>query len=191
MSLPRPLADALQQWNANARLRLGVGVVGAILGFYLVLVAADWRDALRAEYQTRGAYMQKLRDLAMQPEWLERAQAAARLRKGLEAGIASAATVGMAQAEVQGWARERAAALGGQTQIASPAPAEVEAEPGLWRIPVTLSGAASAQQVVQLMYAIEKAPTLAVIEEATLVHRENDTFSITAVFHYRVTGAGR
>jgi hypothetical protein len=191
MSLPAPLADALQQWNANPRLRFAVGIAGALVALYLVLVIADWRDGLRAEYQERSAYMQKLRGLAGQPEWLEHAQAAARLRKGLEAGIAKASTLGIAQAEVQGWARERAAGLGGQVQITSPAPAEVDGDPGLWRVPVTLAGTASPQQLVQLMHTVEKAPTLAVIEEVTLLNRENRTFSITVAFHYRVPGSGQ
>jgi hypothetical protein len=186
MNLSMQLAGISRQWQANVRLRIAVGLAGLLVGLWLLLVFRDWRDALAEGYRTRSEYMQRLRSLAAQPEWLRRAQAAERMRKGLDATIASAPSLGLAQAEVQSWARERAAALGGQVQIAGAPPAEVEAGGGLWRIPVTLSGAAAPQQVVQLMQTVETSPTLAVIQEASLLNRENRTFSMTVVFHYRI-----
>lgn len=188
MSIASQLAEIRRQWAANARLRVAVGLAAALVGLYVALVLFDWRDALADRYRDRSAYMARLRGLAGQPEWVARAQEAERLRKGLEAAIATSASLGLARAEVQNWARERAAATGGQVQIASAEPAEVEGRPGLWRIPVTLTGTASPQQVVQLMQAVERSPTLAVVEQAMILNRENRTFSLTVVFHYRVTG---
>ena len=187
-ALQRSWDDMARQLRANPRLRLAMIAVGALLAVYGVLALVDLRARVAASYASRVEYMRTLRSLAEQPEWLERAQAAARLRKGLEAQLGRAATTGIAQAEVQSWARERAAAVGGQTQINAQAPAEVEGQPGLWRIPVVLSGSAQPLQVVQLMQIIESAPRLAVIEQANLLNRENRTFSLTVVFFYRIEG---
>ena len=188
MSLSSQIADARRQWHANPRLRLAVVVAGGLVALYAVLVLFDWRDGLATRYRERSEYMGRLRALAGQPEWLARSQDAARLRKGLEAGIGTAATLGLARAEVQSWARERAAATGGQVQISSPEPAEVDGQPGIWRVPVTLSGNAAPYQVLQLMQTVEKSPTLAVVQQAMLLNRENRTFSLTVVFHYRIAG---
>lgn len=183
------LAGVAQQWRANPRLRAGVYAALAIVGVYAFLVLSDWRMALAREYSERAVYMRKLRALAAEPEWLERAQETARLRKALEAQLSQARTLGIAQAEVQGWARERVAALGGQAQVVAQAPAEVEGQPGLWRVPVVISGAASADQVVQLIQLVERSQALAVVEQSTLLNRENRTFSLTVVFFYLVEGA--
>jgi hypothetical protein len=188
MSLGQQIADIRRQWAANPRLRTAVGLAGALVALWVVLVLFDWRDALAERYRERSAYMGRLRSLAGQPEWLARSQEAARLRKGLEATIPTAASLGLARAEVQAWARERATATGGQVQIASAEPSEVDGRPGLWRIPVTLTGSAAPQQVIQLMQTVEKSPTLSVVEQAMLLNRENRTFSLTVVFHYRIEG---
>lgn len=183
------LAGVAQQWRANPRLRAGVYAALAIVGVYGFLVLSDWRMALAREYSERAVYMRKLRALAAEPEWLERAQETARLRKALEAQLSQARTLGIAQAEVQGWARERVAALGGQAQVVAQAPAEVEGQPGLWRVPVVISGAASPDQVVQLIQLVERSQALAVVEQSTVLNRENRTFSLTVVFFYLVEGA--
>lgn len=182
-------ADARRQWREQPRLRAGILFAVGLVAAYLLLMLNDWRVAAGDEYRQRSAYMQKLRGLAEQPEWLDRAQAAARTRKALDAQIGSASTLGIAQAEVQAWARERAAALGGQVRITGRPAAEVEQLPGVWRVPITLSGTTAPQQVLQLMQQVEQSPTLAVIEEATLLNRENRTFSVTVAFVYRIGGA--
>ena len=187
-ALRRSFDDMARQLRANPRLRLAVIAIGVLLAVYGGLALVDLRARMASSYASRVEYMRTLRSLAGQPEWLERAQAAARLRKGLEAQLGQAATTGIAQAEVQSWARERAAAVGGQTQINAQAAAEVDGQPGLWRIPVVLSGSAQPLQVVQLMQTIESAPRLAVIEQANLLNRENRTFSLTVVFFYRIEG---
>lgn len=188
-ALQRQFADVARQWRANARLRTWTFVAAAIVGVYVFLVLSDWRMALAREHSERAVYMRKLRTLAGEPEWLERAQAAARLRKALEAQVSRAATLGIAQAEVQAWARERVAALGGQAQVVAQAPAEVEGQAGLWRIPVVISGTAEPDQVVQLIQLAERSQALAVIEQSTILNRENRTFSLTVVFYYLVEGA--
>jgi len=188
-ALARAIDDVRRQLRANPRLQIASALIAALVGTYGLLGLVDLRARVADSYADRVGEMRALRTLARQPEWLERAQAAARLRKGLEAQIGHATTVGIAEAEVQAWARERAAATGGQIQIAPQATVEVEAQPGLWRVPVVMSGAAEPMQVVQLMQTIETSARLAVVEQASLLNRENRTFSVTVVFYYRIDGA--
>lgn len=187
-TVPRIVDDLARQFRSNPRLGIAAVLIAMLLAAYLLLALIDLRGRLASDYAERVAEMRSLRALARQPEWLERAQSAARLRKGLQAQIGHAATAGIAEAEVQAWARDRAAAVGGQVQIATQPPAEVEGNPGLWRVPVVLSGAADPAQVVQLMQAIESSSRLAVIEQSSVLNRENRTFSLTVVFFYRIGG---
>ncbi|GAB6195018.1 hypothetical protein [Lysobacter xanthus] len=188
-ALSGPFDGLVRQLRANPRLRVAVALIGLLVGVYALLALVDLRAHVAADYAERVADMRSLRALAGQPEWLDRAQAASRLRKGLEAQIGQVATVGIAEAEVQAWARDRAAAVGGQAQVSAQAPAEVEGTAGLWRVPVVVSGTADPAQVVQLMHAIDSSARLAVVEQASVLNRENRTFSLTVAFYYRIQGA--
>jgi hypothetical protein len=180
------LGNLRREWAANRRLRAGVVVIAGILALYLFLVLQDWRAALAERYADRTAHLYKMMSLAGQDEWIGRAQAVARVRTALEAEIPEAATVGLAQASVQGWMRDLTAAFGSPVQVQAGPPAQSEQDPALWRIPVVLSGAADPPRVLQLAKRIEERKSLAVIEEAVMVNRENRTFSLTVVSYYRV-----
>src|SRR5690606_38159357 len=95
------LRQLREQWQGNPRLRWGVAAIAAILGFYLILVAWDWRQALHAEYQARTLQLYKVQALAGQEAWLQRAQEAQALDAAMQAEIPVASSVGLAQAEVQ------------------------------------------------------------------------------------------
>lgn len=184
-ALRTALANARRDWAANRRLRMGVAVIGAILALYVFLVLQDWRAALAGQYADRTEQLYKMKSLAGQDEWLARAQAARSIRERLEAEIPEVATVGLAQAGVQGWIRDAATAFGDNVRVQTQAPAESELE-GVWRIPVVISGSADPARIVQLVRRIEGRPTLSVIEEALVVNRENRTFSLTVVSYFRV-----
>lgn len=183
--MPAALAPLVAQWNANARLRVGVGVIAAILVVYLVLVGLDLRAARATHLAERQAHLQRIEALSGQDAWLGRAAAAATLRKALDAQVPSAGTTGLAQAGVQTWMRQLTAAMG--TGVGARTQA-VEQVPGtdLWRIPVEISGPMQPRAVLQLMQQIERYPSLTVIEQVQVLNRENRTFSLTAVAYYRI-----
>ena len=106
------LAQMRIEWSGNPRLRIGVGLVVVILVFYLLMVLADWRTALHAQYQQRTLQLYKVQALAGKDEWLLRAENARTLDKALRSEIPSAATIGLAQAEVQTWMRQIMQAFG-------------------------------------------------------------------------------
>lgn len=191
LTLQSALADARRQWVANRRLRIGIIAIGAIVALYLFLVLRDWRESLAVEYAARTEHLYKMQALAGQDEWLERARAMAEVRRGLEAELPDAATPGLAQASVQGWARDVVAAYGDEgvtVQVNDAIP--VEGHPGVWRVPVAINGPLRADGYLDLVATIERRNTLAVIEQARVLDRENKMFALTMVAYFRI-GAAR
>lgn len=182
-------AQARSEWANNPRLRLGVAVIAAVLAVYLLLVLRDWRAGLQEQFAARSEHLQKMQSLAGQDEWIARAQDARKLRQALDAQIPEVATVGLAQAGIQTWVRSLGGAFGDGLQIQTQAPQAVEGQPGLWRVPVVLSGSAEPHIVMQLVQQIEDRKSLAVIEQATVLNRANKTFSLTVVSLFRIPEA--
>lgn len=180
------LDQARQEWARNPRLQLGVWVIAATLGLYLLLVLHDWRQALQQRHVERSEYLQKMRSLVGQDEWVERAEQAAQIRRSLEAEIPGADSLGLAQAGVQTWVRDMATAAGGTIQVQTQPPRPVPGRDDLWRVPVVLSGALDARSVVQMISQIEKRGSLTVVEQALILNRENRTFSLTVVAYFDI-----
>lgn len=178
-----------EELGGNARLRWGLVVISAILAVQLFLVLSDWRTSLHDRYVERRQYLRKLRTLAGQEQWLSRASEASRLRKALEAEIPEVATLGLAQANAQAWVRDLASAHGQTVRVQARPPAAIEGEPGLYKIPVVLSGSLPPAAVINLIQRVEKHPSLAVIENAVLLNRENRTFELAVVSFARVKEA--
>jgi hypothetical protein len=174
---------------AERRLRIGILAIAAILAVYVLLVMRDWRTTLEHDYAARTEHLYKMKALAGQPQWLARAQSAAKVRAALEAQIPAAATTGLAQASVQGWVRELTNAMGEDLRIQAGQAEAVEGRPGLWRVPVTLSGSLDNDRYLGLLGRIESRPTLSVVEEATVNNRKTQAFSLTIVSYFRVAEA--
>lgn len=180
------LEQARKELADNPRLRLGAWLIVGILVLYLWLVLSDWQAAVQKDYLVQVQRLEKIRSLAGQDEWLQRAEQARALREALQAQIPEVATLGLAQASMQTFARDLVSASGASLRVQTEVPAEVGEGSGLWRVPVVLSGGLSAPQVLQLIRGIESARNLVVIEEALILNRVNQTFSLTLVAYYRV-----
>ena len=183
------IARARLEFGQSQRLRIGVLVIAAILAFYSFLVLSDLRAGLHDQYVERRQYLRKLRTIAVQKEWPARAEEMARVRKALEAEIPVVASPGLAQAGVQTWVRDLAAVHGTAVRVQTQVPEAVEGTPGLWRIPMVISGSLSPSPVINLIQNIEKRSSLSVIEEALILNRQNQTFQLTVVSYVRVAGA--
>lgn len=180
---------ARQEFAQNPRLRIGVIAIATILALYAFLVLRDWRTELHANYVERREHLRDVRALAVQKSWPARAKAMSRLRKGLEAQIPTVGSLGLAQAGAQAWARDLTSGYPGTTQVQPQEPQQVENQPGLWRIPVTISGSLPPKVVINLIQQIEKRTSLSVIEQSMLLNRENKTFELTVVSYARVAGS--
>lgn len=176
-----------QEWQGNPRLRLGVLVVVAISVLYGCLVLNDWRHALHAQYQQRTLQLYKMSALAGQEHWLSRAQSAKDVERALQAEIPNATTIGLAQAEVQTMVRQLIDAFGRKMTTESRPPVAVPGQPGLWRVPVTLRGALSSTQLLEMLRRLEDADRLMVIDESQITFPQGvPTVSLTLSAFYRV-----
>lgn len=191
--LPVRTRKIREEWNGNPRLRWGAGIAIAIGFFYLCLVLADWRRDLHDQYQQRTLQLYKMTELAGQEQWLGRAQSAQALEKALQAEVPNAATIGLAQAEVQTFVRQLINAFGRKLGSDVRPPAEVAGQPGLWRIPVTLRGMVSQPQMLEMLRRVEDSDRLMVIDEFSFTFvRGVPNMSMTLVAYYRVgSGAPR
>lgn len=183
------IARARLEFSQNQRLRIGVFVIAGILAFYSFLVLRDWRASLQDHYVERRQYLRKLKGLAGQSQWPARAEAIARSRRALEAEIPTVASPGLAQAAAQTWLRDMAAVHGEAVQVQSQPAQAVDGQPGLWRLPMVLSGALPTRSVLNLIEQVEKRRSLSVIDQALIINRENQTFELTVVSYARVAGA--
>ena len=187
--LPVRTRKIREEWNGNPRLRWGAGIAIAIGFFYLCLVLADWRRDLHDQYQQRTLQLYKMTELAGQEQWLGRAQSAQALEKALQAEVPNAATIGLAQAEVQTFVRQLINAFGRKLGSDVRPPAEVAGQPGLWRIPVTLRGMVSQPQMLEMLRRVEDSDRLMVIDEFSFTFvRGVPNMSMTLVAYYRVGG---
>lgn len=189
--MPGPFAERMAQmrteWSGNPRLRLGAGVILVIVFVYLLMVLSDWRTALHSEYQQRTLQLYKVQALVGKNEWLLRADNTRALEKALQSEIPSAATIGLAQAEVQTWMRQIMQAFGPKMTSESHAPVQVAGAPGLWRIAITIRGLMSVQQLQEALRRIEDADRLTVVDSMTVsMIRDTPNVSLTAVAYYRV-----
>mgnify|MGYP000169685187 CR=1 FL=1 len=148
----------IQQYLDKARdhalpliVTFGTRIVGAIALVYLLLVLVDWRRDLHEQYQQRTLQLYKMSALAGQEQWAVRAEAARNLQKSLQAEIPRANTIGLAQAEVQTMIRQVLNAFGPKLSSDSRPPLQVRAQPGLWRIPVTIRGQVGQAQLLEIL----------------------------------------
>ena len=185
--LPVRMQKMREEWSSNPRLRWGAVIALAIGFLYLCLVLVDWRHDLHHEYQQRTLQLYKMTALAGQEQWLLRAQAAQAVEKAVQAEIPNAATIGLAQAEVQTFVRQLINAYGRKLGSDARPPAEVTGQPGLWRIPVTLRGVVSQPQMMEILRRVEDSDRLVVIDEFSFTFaRGVPNMSMTLVAYYRV-----
>ncbi len=180
-------ARARLELAQNQRLRIGVLAIAAILAFYSFLVLNDLRASLLEQYVERRQYLRKLRVVAVQKDWPARAEEMQRVREALEAEIPAFASAGLAQASAQTWVRDLAAVHGEAVRVQTQSPEAIEGTPGLWRVPMVVSGSLAPRAVINLIQQIEKRTSLSVIEEALILNRQNQTFQLTVVSYARVT----
>lgn len=188
----RHLRQAREEWRSNPRLRWGVAVVGAIVFVYLLLLLVDWRRDLHDQYQQRTQQLYKMAALAGQEHWSGRALAAQNLQRSLQAEIPRAATIGLAQAEVQATVRQILNAFGPKMSSDAKAPAQVQSQPGLWRVPVTIRGMTSQTQLMEILRRVESSDRLIVIDEFQLAFAQGvPNATLTVVAYYRVGSAAQ
>lgn len=175
-----------QEWNANQRLRLGGYAIAVLLACYLAFALNDWRMALHEQYQQRTLQLYKTVALSGQESWLARAEQARTLRRALEAQLPSAASLGLAQAEVQTSVQSMVRAFGQGLSVETRPAVQIEDRPGIWKLPVVLRGPASATQLLAILRQIESGDRLVLIEQIAFDNQQRPFVTLTMVAYYRI-----
>ena len=95
--------DLLAQWQKNQRLRYAVLLVIVILSMHGILKIADSRDALVKDWTKDQDLLNRLREVASQPAWPERAEAAHAQLRAVLLALPLATTEGQARADQHMW----------------------------------------------------------------------------------------
>lgn len=185
--LPPALRAALTELQGNPRLQLGLAMIVLTLCGWIFLVLGDLRTSLVKDLQDGHERLLQVKQLAGQKAWSQRARDAEALAKALEAEIPPARSVGLAQADFQGWLQKIVDAQGANLRIDMQAPVRDEAQPGLVRVSAVVSGGLPPRRVLQMIHRIESNTALVTLP-ALLVRTDgaNQTFSATVQSIYRV-----
>ena len=181
------LANLAAQWRANTRLRWGVLAIGLILFVYACQVLLDWRGQLHEEYQDRTVQLYKMTALASEDYWIARAREVQVLEKALQAEVPTSATIGLAQAETQTFVRQLMNAYGRGLGSEARSPAQVAGFPGVWRVPVTLRGQVTQNQLLEILRRVESSERLMVVDEFSFRYERGvPSFSLTFAAFFRI-----
>lgn len=186
MRLRERVAPLLVELRGNRRLQYGVAAITLLLLLWVWLVLADWREGLAQEIQQTEERLLRVRGLADQDIWLERAAEARALRDALAAEIPPADSPGLAQAAFQSWLQRLLESQGAQPQLAMESPLRLDTPPGIVRVGATLSGSLPSAQVLELIRRIEGERQLVVIPSLLIRSDLSETFSLTIHAYYRL-----
>lgn len=188
--LPPGMLQAWAELRANKRLQLGVALILLLLAGWVFLVLGDLRTTLLKELEAGHERLVKVKQLAGQRAWGERARDAEALAKALEAEIPTAPSPGLAQAEFQGWLQKIVDSQAATLRLDMQAPMRLEDRQDLIRVTATVSGGLPPRRAVQMVHRIESSTSLVTIP-ALLVRTDgaNQTFSATVQATYRVPTA--
>lgn len=187
MRLPVLLLPLIAQVRGNRRLQIGLSLIALIVLLWLLILLGDWRQARIAILQASEQRLEQTRTLARQKGWDERATEAGQMAEALKAEIPPAASLGLAQAELQGWLRQLADTQPAQLRLDVQPPVQLETPAGMVRVTATLSGSMPPSQVIQLISRIEGRQSLTAIPMATLrSDGVNRSFSLTIQGFYQL-----
>lgn len=186
-ALPPALRSALIELRGNPRLQLGLATIMLILCGWIFLLLGDLRTGLIKDLQDGHERLLQVKQLAGQKAWGQRARDAEALAKALEAEIPPARSMGLAQADFQGWLQKIVDAQGANLRIDMQAPVRDEDQPGLVRVSAVISGGLPPRRVLQMIHRIESNTALVTLP-ALLIRTDgtNQTFSATVQAIYRV-----
>jgi hypothetical protein len=101
------LDQFLSEFKSNARLRIAVALVFAVLWLYLILLMREALDNSAREYRGASVKLGKLQSVMKQGDWTERLNAAKTLQAEMESALWRGDTLGLARASFQDWLNQQ------------------------------------------------------------------------------------
>ncbi len=184
------LKDLIAQLKANLRLRLGLGVIVAILWLYGLLTLQDRAHTLRAADSSLASRITHVRGVLAQHAWGPRLTSARLQEVALESTLWQGETFGLAQATFQDWLNQALAqAAVGRPDVTMGAGSDNGSDEGsgnasdgprdLWAVEAKVEFDFNPQNFNEFMMAVEKSPRL--IRISSLAVQEDPIPRVNAV----------
>jgi hypothetical protein len=170
------LARLLAELRRNKRALGGVLLIVALLAGYGMLMLDDATAGLRAGYLETGRQLDRLRALAQEKDWTQRAADSTALRRSLEQRLWQADSEGVARADLQDWVTNAARAAGLerlQVTIDLTRPKELPAD--LRQVTARITGAQSEAALEGFLDRVGSEPRLIVVER---LHAQQHPFPL-------------
>ena len=168
-ALARLVADFRAEFAANARLRLGLWVVAAVLLFYLALLQADRVTTAYADYAAEAERLARSQALLEREDWPQLLQAERAANQALAKSFWQADTQGLAQARVQAELADIADRLELRDVRIQPGLTQpVPEAPGLWRVQAQFSAAYDPGAQLKVLHALAIHPKKLTVERIDL-----------------------
>ena len=169
-ALARLLQDFRVEFEANARMRLGVWAIVAVVLFYLALVQSDRVADAYGDFTAETSRLARAEGLLQREDWPQLLEAERSANQALEGAFWQADTQGLAQAQLQ-------AALAGiagrlelrQERIQPGLVQPVPDVPGVWRVQAQFSASHDSGAQLKVLHALATHPKKLVIDRLDMV----------------------
>ncbi|MEM7015751.1 MAG: hypothetical protein AAF512_00260 [Pseudomonadota bacterium] len=178
----------LQEFRENIRLRLGVWAVCIIVAIYVMLVLHDHKEKLRGEYAQVNGHLARLKDVASQAEWAQRAQDAKTLRLDAEKKLWSANSRGLAGATLQSWLDTTIRTIGiERSRIQIESPQEITGEQTLWKASAQVDGLFTPEKLRAMLLKMSENSEWIITERLEVRPSAPPTFSLLVTSYFLPT----
>lgn len=179
-------SQALQQWRASRRLRVGVMAVSLIVGLHLVLGLGDRNRALADEYRQQAGLLERLDEASRESAWPEYAAQAEAALAAERDTIPQVSSAGLAQAELQTWLTAQAAAAAlSEPRVRAETTLEVPGHEDLWQVIARLDGVAPEHGLQGFVRALSQGLPWIQVERLEVAEGRSTRVSLIVRGYYR------
>ncbi len=183
MTILQSLRDEVQSKPA---LRAGLGLIAALALAYAYGFANQTRNRSVQAYLADVAELQKVKLLAQQKDWPQRAKSALALQSGLQAAIPSSDSIGLAQATQAAWLRSAILPFAPKVNVIMGQPTKVSGLAGYWKVPADINAQVDAAHAVQILQRIEGTTNLMYVQSLRIVNTASPSLQMSVVAYYRI-----
>lgn len=180
------LQNLRNEVRSKPALRLGLGLILALALAYAYGFANQVRNGSAQAYLEDIAELQKVKLLAQQKDWPQRAKAAQALQSGLQAAIPSSDSIGLAQATQAAWLRSAILPFAPKVNVVMGQPVKVDGLPGYWKVPADINAQVDAARAVQILQRIEGTTNLMYVQSLRIVNTASPSLQLSVVAYYRI-----
>lgn len=181
-----------REWRQSRRLRMGVLVVGVILGLQLVLMLSDRQQVLAEQHRAQAALLARLVEASRESAWPARASQAEAALVAVLGTVPAARSAGLAQAELQAWLTAQATATGLEApRVRAEATVEVPGHPELWQVIARLDAVVPPGRLPGFLSALSQGLPWIQAERLDLVADKQTSLGLIVRGYYRKPAAIR